>query len=479
MEPKSVFHFFEELCAIPHGSGNTKAISDYCKEFAIDRGLDHTQDEWNNLIIRKPATKGYEKAPGVILQGHLDMVCEKEADCTKDFSVEGLDLITEGDFLTAKGTTLGGDDGIAIAYALALLDATDLPHPAIEAIFTVDEEIGMIGAAKMDLSSIGGKWLLNIDSDEEGVFVASCAGGLRLDSHLPMERESKEGVALELTLGGLFGGHSGTEIHKERGNAIVLMGRLLMGLSKAFPALSVKALSGGLMDNAIPREVKATLVLPADDVESLYNDLLLIIKKKKKELSACDPGVTVEGKLLKETAEAHLCLTGESQHRLLCFLTLIPYGVQHFSMDMEGMVETSLNPGILQLEEKQLLVGFSLRSSVASRKEEMKERLITLTELFEGTVSAYGDYPAWEFRKDSRLREILCQTYEDLFGTAPVVCAIHAGLECGILSEKIPGVDCVSFGPQNLDIHTPKERLNIPSVLRMWRLLTEFLKNTI
>lgn len=475
LKPQKVFRFFEEICSIPHGSRNTKQISDYCADFARERKLTCYQDENNNIIILKPGTPGYEDSEPVIIQGHMDMVCEKEADCEIDFEKDGLSLYVDGDFLRARGTTLGGDDGIAIAYAFAILDSDDLPHPPLEVVITVDEEIGMLGAESIDVSMLKGRRMLNIDSDVEGSFLISCAGGLRADCRIPVSFGETEGVQYELTLHGLLGGHSGGEIHKERANAIVVSGRILKALKDEI-GICLVDLRGGLMDNAIPREVAMTLSVPEERKKALaeavekWNGIL------KREYRTSDPDITLS---LREAGSGRVqALEPGSMVKVLLFLRNIPYGIQNMSTDIPGLVETSLNPGIMKLvqEESCFQVSFSVRSSVTSRKYDVTDRLIFLTEFLGGEVGISGDYPAWEYKADSDVRKLMADCYRDLYGKEPQIQAIHAGLECGILSGKLPGLDCISFGPDNFDIHTPQERLSISSTERVWNLIVEFLK---
>ncbi len=473
LKPKQVFQYFETLAQIPHGSGNTKEISDYCVSFAKERGLSYYQDDYNNVIIFKGPTEGYETAEPVIIQGHMDMVCEKEADADIDFAKDGLELYVEGDFLKAKGTTLGGDDGIALAYALAILDSKDIPHPPIEAVFTVDEETGMLGANSIDVSMLKGRRLLNIDSDEEGVFLAGCAGGLRMDCEIPVSYTKKEGLCVSWKLTGLTGGHSGAEIHKERANAIVEAGRILKSLQDTV-GISLAELKGGLMDNAIPREVTASVVIEPEQEEALKNALSSLEQTLQKEYHVSDPGLSV----IVSSGEkgTYSVLDSGSFVKTLLFLRSIPYGVQHMSLDVCGLVETSLNPGILVLTKEAFNVHTSIRSSVTSRKIETADRLEFLTEFLGGTTLRSGDYPAWEYKADSPLRDLMAECYRDLFQEEPKIQAIHAGLECGLLSGKLPGLDCISFGPNNYDIHTPQERLSISSTERVWNLILEFLR---
>lgn len=473
LQPQRVFYYFEEIAKIPHGSGNTKLISDYLVGFAKEHNLEYYQDELNNVIIIKEATAGYESAEPVIIQGHMDMVCEKESGCTIDFEKDGLDLYVEDGFVKAKDTTLGGDDGIAVAYGLALLESTEYAHPRLEVVITVDEETGMNGAYGIDLSMLKGKKMLNIDSDEEGIFLTSCAGGTAVKALIPVKRNTESGVVLKVTVGGLFGGHSGAEIHKEHGNADILMGRVLNNLAKELP-FGIISLAGGLKDNAIPRECVADLLVPEECVARATEIIAENSEMLKKELFASDPEVQVT--CVDEGVKEASILDFVSLNKVLCYLRMVPNGVQHMSQAIAGLVETSLNLGIMELKEDALVTETSIRSSVGTRKADLRDKLINIIELVGGEAEVIGDYPAWEYKADSKLREEIAVAYKNVYGTEPQFTAIHAGLECGILSEKIEGLDCVSFGPENFDIHTPKERLNIASTERVWNFLVEYLK---
>lgn len=472
LQPKAVFHYFEELCAIPHGSGNTKTVSDWCAAFAKARGLEYHQDALNNIIIIKEAAPGYEGAEPVILQGHLDMVCEKEPGCPKDLEREGLDLEADGDFVTARGTTLGGDDGIAVAMALALLDAQDIPHPRLEVVLTVDEEVGMLGAAALDVSPLRGKTLINLDSEEEGVFTVSCAGGNRTECILPVKREPFPGAVLTVSVGGLTGGHSGTEIHRGRANANVLLGRCLRAVS-ARTELRLGEAAGGSKDNAIPTESRAQIVV-SDEAAAraalgeLEADLGWEYRTTDPELFLRTEASHWEGNPMDRT----------STERAVCLLTCLPNGVQAMSGDIPGLVQTSLNLGILATEADSLTATFCVRSSLGSQKEMLHRRLRALMAQLGGTVSISGDYPAWEYRQDSPFRDLMTEIFWEQYGSAPQIEAIHAGVECGILAGKLPGLDCVSVGPDLLDIHTPRERMDIASVQRVWRFVLEVLKRS-
>ena len=471
--PQRVFYYFEQIAAIPHGSRNTKAISDFLVNFAKEHNLVWYQDENNNVVIVKEASAGYEAAEPIIIQGHMDMVCEKEKGVDIDFEKDGLKLYIEGDFLKAEGTTLGGDDGIAVAYALALLDSQEIAHPKLEVVITVDEEIGMLGAEAIDLSMLTGHTMLNIDSDVEGSFLTGCAGGMAVNVTLPIKRVMQSGEKVALTITGLEGGHSGSEIDKEHGNANILMGRLLRALFEETP-FGIISLAGGLKDNAIPRECVTELLVPQENVNLVKEIADKLDIELKKEFMTADPSVCIEFEDLGKKEESILDFGSVS--RVIFYLRSVPNGVQHMSQVMHGMVETSLNLGIMELKEDALHTVTSIRSSVGTRKADLLDRVTAIVELLGGEAEVEGDYPAWEYKQDSSLRPQIAKVYKQLYGKDPVFETIHAGLECGLLSEKIKNLDCVSFGPDNFDIHTPKERLSISSTGRVWDFIVEFLR---
>lgn len=464
LEPKSVFHYFEEICSIPHGSGNVGKLSDYLVSFAKERGLFCRQDEMKNVIISKEASPGYEEQEGIILQGHMDMVAVKKPECDIDMKTQGLKAAVEGDYIYAEGTSLGGDDGIAVAYALAILDDDSLPHPHLDVVITVDEEVGMDGARALDLSDVKGTRLLNLDSEEEGYFLAGCAGGASVRHLLPVEWVERTGMAYSCKICGLLGGHSGAEIHKERGNANGLMGRLLQELL-GVTDIGVFELEGGLADNAIPRE--ATLRFAASEKETELGQAVKAFEKVlQAEFSTKDPGVKIE--MRKEGEWSGLCLSAGCAERVKNLLMLLPNGVQAMSADMHGLVQTSLNNGIMKLKEREFAVVTSVRSSVASEKQALITRIATLTGLLGGCVEVNGDYPGWTYQKKSPFRDLCVKVYEEMYGKKPVIQAIHAGVECGILLEKRPELDCISLGPDMKDIHTTEEKLSISSTRRVW-----------
>lgn len=479
LEPAPVFKYFEKICSIPHGSGDTSAISDFCVSFAKEHDLDVVKDEKNNVIIWKKGTPGYENSPSVMIQGHLDMVCEKNESCNIDFQKDGLDLQLEDGIISAKGTTLGGDDGIAIAYALAILESDDIPHPPLEVVFTTDEEIGMIGAASLDFSQLKSRIMLNIDSEEEGHLLVSCAGGITVTAHLTLHREKMAGIPVTIRIKGLHGGHSGVDIDKGRANANILMGRTLYGLYKFF-SFHLLSVSGGLKDNAIPREAKAELVLDKyTDISELKEYLERINQIYKNEYKIADPNVTIsveEGVSASAEASGYDTFDQASTSKIITALESFPNGIQSMSPSIPGLVQTSLNLGVLRTDENEVKCNYAVRSSIDTEKEEIINRIECLIETLDGVLSYFEDYPAWEYKKDSPLRDLMTEVYEEMYGQKPVLQAIHAGVECGLFAGHIPDLDCISYGPDLRDIHTPDETLDVESARRTWEYTLEILK---
>lgn len=477
LEPNNVFRFFEEMCAIPHGSGNTAGMTAYLTKFAADRGLEHRSDEIGNVVIRKPATPGYEEVPGIIIQGHMDMVAVKTPDCPKDLTKDGLDLAVDGDFVYAKDTSLGGDDGIAVAYGLAILDADDIPHPEVEVIITVDEETGLFGAKAIDVSDIKGRRFLNIDSEDEGFFLISCAGGIRIKGVMPVDMISVNGQKLTVAVKGLQGGHSGGDIHFERGNALYLLARIL---NKAYKSVkfNIASFNGGTVENAIPREAVAEVVFEAGedmaaDAAKFVEILNAAEKDLKVEYAVRDAGLYVE--VAEGTKDAHAVYSDVTTANLLHMIVVAPTGVQAMSRDVDGLVETSLNLGVAASNDTEFSVLYSVRSSIESSKYALVEKMEAIFDMVGAKLSTSGEYPGWAYRQDSPLRDKMVRVYEDMFGEKPGILAIHAGLECGLFLGKQPDFDCVSFGPSIQSIHTTEEHLSISSVQRMWKFLLALL----
>ena len=475
LEPGRPFHYFEAICAIPHGSGNTDALSDYVVRFAAARGLEHHRDALGNVIVIAPAAPGYEAAPPIIVQGHLDMVCAVAPGCGKDMAREGPELFVEGDVIGARGTSLGGDDGAAVAIALALLEDTALPRPRLEAVFTVGEETGMDGARALDVSPLRGRTMLNLDSEDEGVFTVACAGGVHLHMRRAPARELRTARLLRLGVEGLQGGHSGTEIDKGRANANILMGRLLAALRDAAPIALVSA-AGGTANNVIPCAGTALIAAAEEDVMPLLDAADRLCSALRREFAETDPGLRLRSEVgpLGEVE----ALTEAETGLFIDALIAVPDGVQAMSADLPGLVETSLNLGLLGLDEAGWALSFSVRSSAPEGKPRLLDRLRAVAEAAGAETETDGDYPAWVYRASSPLRERMVRIYGEMFGAEPVVTAIHAGLECGILAEKLPGLDCVSIGPDITDIHSPGERLHIESFRKTWAFVKEILKES-
>lgn len=473
LQPQRVFHYFEEITKIPHGSGNTKEMSDYLVNFAKEHGLRYIQDESNNVILFKPAAKGYENAPTVMLQGHMDMVCEKTPDSSHDFTKDALKLQVEGDFISAQGTTLGGDDGIAVAYGLALLEDETLEHPALEVVITVDEEIGLLGATALSAEPLQAKYLINLDSEEEGYLWAGCAGGMTAVSELPVRYQEETNERWKVTVSGLAGGHSGAEIDKNRGNATFVLARFLKE-AKEQGAYAISELNGGLKDNAIPRTAQALILAGKEEGTAIAAYAKVFTEALQKEYTGSDEGicVTVEAQGIGTEPVLHPV----SQEKVLFFLMQYPNGIQKMCGFMEGLVETSCNLGITKLTPKALVGSASVRSSVGSAKKALADKIAYLTEFLGGDFQIEGEYPSWEYKQDSTLRPLMVEVFREMYHREPEVKVIHAGLECGLFYEKIPGLDCVSLGPNMQDIHTTEEKLSISSVERVWEYLLEVLK---
>lgn len=471
LAPQAVFHYFEEICGIPHGSGNVEQISNYLADFAKERNLEYYQDELYNVVIIKEASEGYEAEEPVILQGHMDMVAVQKPGSDIDMKKEGLRLAMDGDYIYAKDTSLGGDDGIAVAYALALLDAKDLKHPRLEVVITVDEEVGMEGAAGIDLSMLKGHLMLNLDSEDEGIFLAGCAGGGRVKSVLSVEKEQRQGTLYKVKIGGLLGGHSGAEIHRERANSNILMGRLL----KRVPENTALAeLFGGLADNAIPRETEAEFIVEKGGEAAFEAVVKEFEAELKKEFAVKDSGIFVQTK--KEEKAERQALTQESMWWAANLIFLQPNGVQAMSADIHGLVQTSLNLGILKLNGDEMILDTAVRSSLESEKKALIGKLEALSDLCGAETTVSGEYPAWEYKQESKMRDRMVKVYEEMYGKEPKIEAIHAGLECGILAGKIKALDCVSIGPDMKDIHTTEEMLSISSAKRVWEFVVKVLE---
>lgn len=467
LQPQAVFHWFYELNQIPRGSGNETAVSNWLKAWAEERNLEVEQDEALNIIIRKPGSAGYENSPIVAIQGHMDMVCEKTPESTHDFLKDPIEMFVDGDWLKAKDTTLGADDGIAVAYGLAVLDADDIAHPPLEVIVTTSEETGMDGAQALKSEQIKAKYLLNIDSDVEGSFILGCAGGADLFSRFSFAKEAvSEKRGYKLLIKGLQGGHSGQMIDQELGNAIKVLARILFKL-KNDNELRLSSFIGGSKHNAIPTQAEAIFTYQGNAEE----DFAKTFAEIKNELSHVDPELSYELSEVEIEEAMSIC----DSHKLIDFLHAVPHGVQAMSMAMPGLVETSLNIAIMSEEDNQQVLQISVRSALNSAKLNLVEKIITLTQYFGGKGECSGQYPAWEYNPESSLIDKVKDIYKETSGNDSEIIAIHAGLECGLLGEILPETEMVSFGPTMHDIHTFRERLSISSTERYWNFLLKLL----
>ena len=451
LEPKIVFQYFKEVSNIPHGSGNTEEISKYLMDFAKEHNLKAIYDSGRNIIIFKDATKGFENSGPIILQGHMDMVCDKVPDCTIDMSKEGLTLCTDGEYLWADGTTLGGDDGIAVAYILAIL------------VITRDEEIGLLGAAELETSYLKGKRLINIDSEDEGIFTAGCAGAMIYTANIPIEFENSDNNTLRIEISGLNGGHSGIDICKQRENAIKLLGKILYELSQNCD-FYICDINGGVRENVIPKQAYAVICL--EDTSKLKD----IIENIKSELIDTEKDL----KITFSENESSKKLSKQSTDKIIKFLTKTKSTALKFNNKNE--VLTSLNLGVVSLADNTFQASFMIRSNLKNEKEQQSDILDELVLSLGGSFEHSASYPAWEYAENSKLRETMTAVFERLYDRTPKIETIHAGLECGIIADKINNLDAVSIGPNILEIHTPNEKLDIASTKRTWKFLIEILK---
>lgn len=473
LEPKSVFGFFDEISAVPRSSQHNEKIGEYLVQFAKDRNLEYYQDAAGNVIIYKEATPGYETADPVMIQGHMDMVAAVAEGYEHDFENEPLDLYIDGDYIKARGTTLGADDGIAVAMGLALLDAKDISHPALEIVITTDEEIGMLGAEALDGSKLHARKILNLDSEEEGILTVGCAGATNIEASIPVTRNIFRGALYKFAVQGLRGGHSGSDIEKERGNAIHIAGRVLEQAMDSV-RFHIVTLSGGSVTNAICSKVTGEIIVDPDDTAAFVRAIQASASLIRSEYEASDPDLQIIAERDGDAEEA--ALDEESQRRALSYLVVAPYGVQNMSMELKGLVETSLSTGVLRLEENRLMTQAMIRSSVNSRRDFVARKAELLVKAFGGTATFDGAYGAWEFNADSDLLRVCVDAFERHFGRKPEVGAVHAGLECGKWAEKLGKIDAVSLGPDMMEVHSPNERLSISSTDRTWEYLKAILE---
>ncbi len=472
-KPEKLFHFFEEISAIPRGSGNEKGISDYLVKFAKDRNLWVHQDEAYNVIIKKEGSEGAKDKEPVMIQGHIDMVCDKLAGVEHDFEKDGIDLVVKDGVLSANGTTLGADNGVAVALMMMVLDDDDIKHPPVECVFTTEEEVGLNGAQALDKSLIAARTMINMDSEDEGVATISCAGGLRIQFTRPVKREAAEGSLLSIKIEGLLGGHSGMDISKERQNANLLMARMADHLMRNTDGRLV-TFAGGTKDNAITRECEASFIYAnKEEAEKAEKLSCALAEVMADEITPDEPDFACEISL--EEGRIASAIPAEDAKAFIGAIRLAPNGVFSRNMKMDGFVVTSSNMGVVKADEDSLMIVVSPRSSVASLQENTKDRFRTLADTFGFTAEYSGEYPGWSFVEKSRIREVFIESYRELFGKELKVEAIHAGLECGLFSEALPGLDAIAVGPTLYDVHTPDEHVPLDSFERFYELLKDVL----
>lgn len=471
LTPEKVFFYFEEISKIPRGSGNEEEVSEYIFDLAIRKGWDVLQDDYLNIIIKKHATRGYEDAPTVMLQGHMDMVCEKNEGVLHDFERDPIKLKIADGFVCASDTTLGADNGIGVAMALAILDSHDLEHPALEVLFTVDEEKDMTGAQKVDGKIFKSKYLINLDSDIEGVFISGCAGGCDVTVKIPAEYEATELPCYKISVKGLLGGHSGIDIHKERGNANKILGRVLYDIIEDVDLINIY---GGSKINAIPREASAIIV--TDKVRKIKDKIEFWDSIIKNEHSFTDPDVKVYIEEINILQKPVKLIKKDIFRKVVAMINVMPNGVLSRNAEID-LVISSNNLGVIKTDEKYIKMLMTARSSIKTLLKNDFEPLVKQLALSIGVECVVdGYYPGWEYAKNSKIRDIFVETYREMYEEEPIVEAVHAGLECGLLMEKVPGLDAIAIGPDTWNVHSPKEKLSIESTESTYKFLCEVLK---
>ena len=472
-QPQAVLKHFEAISHIPRGSGNEKAVSDFIAEYATELGYKVVQDNWHNLVIYKPATPGYESKPAIILQAHLDMVCEKNAGTEHDFLTDPIKLYVDGDFIKAEGTTLGADNGLGVAMCMAVLEDKSLQHPALEIALTAEEETGMAGAQNLEAALLSGTRMLNLDNSRGREIIMGCAAGTTVEYILPAcwEAVASDTAAYTITVKGLTGGHSGGDIHKGRGNALCILGHTLAALAQQVD-MQIAHISGGMKLNAIPREALVTIVIPKSDADKAYDVLEKCRADFAVQYRAVDSGLEIQW--AENSAER--VLAAKYGSNVIASLILMPNGVQHMSTEIEGLVNASCNLGVAETLEDGIKLSVFPRGAAGFYNQQMERQISQLANLTGAKVTFMQRSPAWPYNPNSQLLQIAKKCYTPIFGHEPNITAIHAGLECGLFDEKLPGLDIISFGPTNIDLHTPDERLSISSTVNTWAFLQELLK---
>lgn len=479
--PEKVFHYFAEISKIPRASKKEKEISDWLVKFAKERKLKVIQDEHYNVIIKKKATEGYEDFSPLILQGHMDMVWEKNKDTEFDFSTQGIELVIDGDFLKANGTTLGADNGIAVAYALAILDSDDIKHPALEVVITTDEEDGMSGVVNLDFDEFDGKTLINLDTEEYGEVYVSSAGGTRTETKFIFETKKIGNgyTPISIEVKGLSGGHSGAEIHKNLGNSIKILSEVLYHLSKRYE-MSLIHIDGGGKVNAIPREAVAEIAvkLDGDSIDELKKLAGLAFENILKDFKVSDKSPILA---IEKIEEKNLGISLGDTLNIINFLHEVPNGVLEMSKHIEGLVETSINIGFISTEivdgNVKIRIKSLARSMANNPLNKLVEEVTDLTRKHDANIKIAASNPSWEYKEDSKIRELIAKSFKEITGNEPIIKAIHAGLECGVFTQNIKGADVVSIGPNIYGAHTPEERMDIKSVGETWEWLLKILEN--
>ncbi len=482
IEPKKVFEYFEQLTKIPRESFHEEQVSEFIEQFGKKLGLHTIREQCNNVIIHKPATPGYENAPTVILQGHMDMVCVKNEDVEFDFTKDTIPLMVKDGFIRTKGTTLGADNGIAVAMMMTILEADDITHPPITALFTTEEEKGMGGVKNLNPKYVKGDMLINIDSEEEGVLFTSCAGGMRTEVIIPIKRaddveKNENKVYFNIYIKGLKSGHSGMEINQNRANAIKLLGIVLQSVIKHV-SIDLFSVSGGEKTNAIAQKAVARISVANSDADRLINAVENIEKIIKNEYISADPNIVIEIKKADNEVDNINVISpfdNKTVKSLINILRVIPFGVQSMSNDIAGLVESSTNPGVLWIDNEEIYIDNLIRSSVQSRLDEISDRIRIIAESFGAKAVSKGGSPVWQHKQNSTIRDIMAKSWKQMYGTDIKIGSIHAGLECGFLIEKLGDIDMVSIGPNLYDVHTPKESMDIASVQRVYRFLLDVL----
>ena len=475
LEPKLVWKHFDEIRKIPRCSKHEEKIREYILDFAKKQGLKTRTDEAGNVVVIKPAAKGMENKPIVVLQGHMDMVCEKDSGVDFDFTKDPIKLKLDGDVLTADGTTLGADDGIGLAISLAILEDNSLKHGPLEALFTVDEETGLTGAFAMKNDMLKGRIMLNLDSEDFGVITVGCAGGGDSKIELPIKKQSFKSNDMEniiVTVKGLRGGHSGVDIHEQRGNAVKLLTRILWKISNDYD-FYLSDIKGGDKHNAIPREATATISVKKADKNKLINAIKAEEKDILEEYKPIDPNFNVE---IENTANVKTVLTKESQNILLNLLHGLPHGVDKMSYDIPGLVETSTNLASIMLDDKNAVIYMSTRSSIKSALQDLRDRIHAIANLAKAKVTEEKPYPGWKPNMDSKLLALSKKIFKEMYGKEPTIEAIHAGLETGIIGEKFPGMDMISIGPTIKYPHSPEEQVHISTVEKTYKYVLRILE---